>query len=142
MKAPLAVGPAIVSAIAAYMLAPTAQAAACPGAAEGYARLATPEAEIAYRWEPGTLKVGQFFKLEVVACRVPGAEAVQSIVVDAQMPAHGHGMNYRPTMAQTGAGSFRFSGLMLHMPGRWRLTVDLVQGERRTRLAHDIELRP
>src|SRR5262245_8833653 len=62
-------------------------AAACPGSAEGYTRLATPEAEIAYRWEPGTLKVGQFFKMEVVACRAPGA--VESVIVDAQMPAHG-----------------------------------------------------
>ena len=134
--------PAIALAIAAFGLAPSAYANACPGTAEGYARLSTPEAEIAYRWDPGTLKVGQFFKMEVVACRLPRVEAVQAILVDAQMPAHGHGMNYRPTSAQTGAGSFRFSGLMLHMPGRWRLTVDLVQGEHRTRLAHDIELKP
>jgi len=28
------------------------------------------------------------------------------------------------------------------MPGRWRLTVDLVQGDRRTRLSHDIDLKP
>ena len=40
---------------------------------EGFTRLASPEAEIAYRWEPEHLKVGQFFAAEVIACRAPGA---------------------------------------------------------------------
>jgi hypothetical protein len=109
---------------------------------EGFARLSTPEAEIAYRWEPGTLKVGQFFAAEVIACRVPGAGAVREIVLDAQMPAHGHGMNYRPTVTSTGPGRFRVAGLMLHMPGMWRLTFDLVQGDKRTRLTQEVILEP
>ena len=77
---------------------------------EGFARLATPEAEIAYRWEPGVLKVGQFFAAEVIACRAPGPGAVREIVLDAQMPAHGHGMNYRPTATPTGPGRFPHHG--------------------------------
>ena len=72
-------------------------AAAC-AVPEGFARLASPEAEIAYRWEPAELKVGQFFAAEVIACRAPGAEPVRTVVLDAQMPAHGHGMNYRPAV--------------------------------------------
>ena len=43
--------------------------------------------------------------MDVIACRAPGSGAVQTIVVDAQMPAHGHGMNYRPTAAQSGPPS-------------------------------------
>jgi hypothetical protein len=109
---------------------------------EGFARLSTPEAEIAYRLEPGTLKVGQFFAAEVIACRVPGAGAVREIVLDAQMPAHGHGMNYRPTVTSTGPGRFRIAGLMLHMAGMWRLTFDLVQGDKRTRLTQEVILGP
>jgi len=109
---------------------------------EGFARLSSPEAEIAYRWEPSVLKVGQFFAAEVVACRAPAPGAVSAIVLDAQMPAHGHGMNYRPTVTSTGPGRFRFAGLMLHMPGTWRLTFDLVQSDRRTRLAQEVTLRP
>ena len=119
--------------------APGAAACAVP---EGFARLATPEAEIAYRWEPGVLKVGQFFAAEVVACRAPGPGPVREMLLDAQMPAHGHGMNYRPTVTLTGPGRFRFTGLMLHMAGRWRLTFDLVQGDRRTRLSRDVDLKP
>jgi hypothetical protein len=133
--------PALV-ALAFLLLAPLPSFAACPDAAQGYARLSTPDAEIAYRWQPDALKVGQFFSMDVVACRVPDGGAAQTIIVDAQMPAHGHGMNYRPTTTESGPTRFQVSGLMLHMPGRWRLTIDLVQADRRTRLTRDIDLAP
>jgi hypothetical protein len=109
---------------------------------EGFARLASTEAEIAYRWEPERLRVGQFFAAEVIACRAPGPDAVREVVLDAQMPAHGHGMNYRPSATQLAPDRFRITGLMLHMPGRWRVTFDLVQGDRRTRLSRDVDLKP
>ena len=109
---------------------------------EGFTRLASPEAEIAYRWEPEHLKVGQFFAADVVSCRAPGQASVRDIVLDAQMPAHGHGMNYRPTAMQVGPDRFRITGLMLHMAGRWRLTFDLVHGDGRTRLSQDVDLKP
>jgi hypothetical protein len=111
-------------------------------APDGFTRLATPEAEIAYRWEPAELKVGQFFTAEVIACRAPLPGPVGEIVIDARMPAHGHGMNYRPAAKAAGPGRFRFTGLMLHMPGAWRLTFDLFQGNRRTRLTQEIDLAP
>jgi hypothetical protein len=111
-------------------------------APDGFSRLATPEAEIAYRWEPREPKVGQFFTAEVIACRAPLPGPVGKIVLDAQMPAHGHGMNYRPAARPAGPGRFHFTGLMLHMPGTWRLTFDLFQGNRRTRLTQEIDLAP
>jgi hypothetical protein len=117
-------------------------ASACPAAGDGFRRLASAEAEVAYRWEPAELKVGQFFAAEVVACRTPGTEAVGAIVLDATMPAHGHGMNYRPAAAQRAPGHYRFTGLMLHMAGTWRVTIDLVHGTKRTRLTHEVKLAP
>jgi hypothetical protein len=114
----------------------------CPAGDEGYQRLASPEAEIAYRWEPAELKVGQFFAAEVVACRLPDSAALREIAVDATMPAHGHGMNYRPAAARTAPDRFRFTGLMLHMPGMWRVTFDLFHGDESTRLTHEVRLRP
>jgi hypothetical protein len=117
-------------------------ASACPTAEEGFRRLASPEAEVAYRWEPAELKVGQFFAAEVVACRAPSTDPVREIRIDATMPAHGHGMNYRPAAAPAAPGRYRFTGLMLHMPGTWRVTIDLVQGARRTRLTHELNLAP
>lgn len=117
-------------------------ALACPAAEQGFQRLRSADAEIAYRWEPAELKIGQFFAAEVVACRAPGSEPVAEIAIDATMPAHGHGMNYRPAAKHAGAGHYRFTGLMLHMPGTWRLTFDLIQGARRTRLTQEVKLRP
>lgn len=117
-------------------------ASACRAANEGFVHLASPEAEIAYRLQADQLKVGQFFAVEVVVCRTPGTDAVRAVLVDAQMPAHGHGMNYRPTMTEIEPGHFRVSGLMLHMPGKWRMTFDLLQGDRHIRLTQEMNLKP
>lgn len=117
-------------------------ASTCPSQAEGYRRLQSSDAEVAYRWEPAELKIGQFFAVEVVACRAPGTEPVGGIVIDATMPAHGHGMNYRPSAKNVAPGHYRFTGLMLHMAGTWRVTIDLVQGAKRTRLTHEVKLSP
>ena len=115
---------------------------ACPAEAQGFQRLKTADAEVAYRWEPAELKVGQFFAAEVVACRGSGHRGrCEDIAIDATMPAHGHGMNYRPTAERAGAGHYRFTGLMLHMPGTWRVTFDLLQGGKRTRLTHEVSLK-
>jgi hypothetical protein len=119
----------------------TASAMACPPQ-QGFTTLASAEAEIAYRWQPERLKVGQFFEAEVIACRAPDDGAVREVIFDAQMPAHGHGMNYRPTAVALAPGRFRISGMMLHMPGRWRLTFDLVQDRTRTRLVREVDLKP
>ena len=117
-------------------------ASACPTNEHGFRRLASPDAEVAYRLEPAELKVGQFFTAEIVACRAPKEEPVHAIMIDATMPAHGHGMNYRPAATRTAPGHYRFTGLMLHMPGTWRVTIDLHQGGKRTRLTHEVVLRP
>ena len=118
-----------------------AKASAC-ASEQGFHRLATGDAEVAYRFEPADLKVGQFFAAEVIACRAPGGESVADVLLDATMPAHGHGMNYRASSARMDDGRYRFTGLMLHMPGAWRITIDLVQGTKRTRLTQDVNLGP
>jgi YtkA-like protein len=130
---------AAVAALAA--MAPARAETACPGEAQGFQRLKTADAEIAYRWEPAELRVGQFFSAEVVTCRAPGPEPVGQITIDATMPAHGHGMSYRPAVAPMGAGRYRATGLMLHMPGTWRITFDLLQGAKRVRLTHEMDLK-
>ncbi len=132
---------ALVTAILATV-ALSSLAFACPTPEQGFQRLASADAEVAYRWEPAELKVGHFFAAEVVACRAPNSEPVREIRLDATMPAHGHGMNYRPSAAQTAPGHYKFTGLMLHMAGTWRVTIDLVQGNKRTRLTHDVKLAP
>jgi hypothetical protein len=63
---------------------------------------------------------GRHFALDVVVCARAGAALPVALRVDADMPAHRHGMNYRPTVRALGDGRYRADGLMLHMAGRWR----------------------
>jgi hypothetical protein len=121
--------------------AATARAdAACPSQAEGFQRLAVADAEIAYRWEPAQLKVGQFFDAEVVDCATRDGRPVDRITIDATMPAHGHGMSYRPTSERMAAGRYLFKGLMLHMPGTWRFVFGLIGGDSGIQLTHDVDV--
>jgi hypothetical protein len=113
----------------------------CAGEAQGFQRLQGPRIAIAYRWEPTELKVGQFFAVEVVDCGSLGGP-VDRIVVDATMPAHGHGMNYRPIAERIAPGRHRFTGLMLHMPGTWRFTFTLYKkSDVGFQLTRDVELK-
>jgi hypothetical protein len=75
------------------------------------------------------LPVGQFFSIDVAICEASGATiktatTLSNIRVDADMPAHKHGMNYTPVVTESGDGRFIAKGLMFHMPGVWRVTVE------------------
>jgi hypothetical protein len=61
--------------------------------------------------------------------------------VDADMPAHRHGMNYRPTLSLQPDGSFVAQGLLLHMPGRWRIRFEIETDGRRHWLEQTVDLK-
>jgi len=69
---------------------------------------------------PWPVPVGRLFALDIAVCATPGAAAPASLRVDADMPAHRHGMSYRPTVTALYNGRFVAEGLMRHMSGRWR----------------------
>ena len=94
---------------------------------------------IAYRTEPAKIAVGKPFSIEVVAC-VDGEKrlAPSRINVDAGMPMHGHGMNYKPSEKKLGPGHSTFNGMMFHMPGKWQITFDVFDGDKRRRLTQNI----
>lgn len=102
--------------------------------------IATPRLQLAYAARPAPLAVGRHFALDIVVCTEAGTPAPLALVVDAQMPAHRHGMNYRPTVRALGDGRYRADGLLLHMPGRWQLRFELSVDGRIERLVHEIEL--
>jgi hypothetical protein len=81
--------------------------------------------------------VGEHFALLVQVCPADARLAR----VDASMPEHRHGMNYRPGLQALGGGRWRAEGLMFHMAGRWELVFDVVTGSTTTRLADDVMLR-
>jgi len=88
---------------------------------------------IAFAPRPWPVPVGQHFALDIAVCPPAGASAPTTLKVDADMPAHRHGMNYRPTVNAQGGGRYTADGLMFHMPGRWRLLFSVDGGAPLTR---------
>lgn len=95
---------------------------------------------VAYVTTPDPVAVGSHFVVDFAVCPRRGARAPQSIRVDASMPEHKHGMNYRPGVTQPRAGTYRAEGLLFHMPGRWELTFDIVTGDATQRLATSMNI--
>jgi len=102
--------------------------------------ISSPRHLIAFVAQPAPMAVGRHFALDVVVCARAGAALPVALRVDADMPAHRHGMNYRPTVRALGDGRYRADGLLLHMAGRWRLLFDLTADGRLVRLTHEFEL--
>jgi hypothetical protein len=99
-------------------VAGAAQACDLPGGAAQ--KIQSGHYQVLYRTQPAPLKVGQHFSVEFAVCPTP-----ESVRIDAQMPEHRHGMNYRPTVTATGEGRYRADGLMLHMAGKWELVFEV-----------------
>jgi YtkA-like protein len=95
---------------------------------------------VAFISRPMPLPVGQHFDLDFVVCGATALRTDAAIQVDADMPAHRHGMNYRATVATLSPGVYRASGLMFHMPGRWRVIFDLPLEGRTLRLTREIDV--
>jgi len=126
-------------ALAAAVCAGTAVAAPCGEALDAKARQRVESGELVVAWapRPAAIPLDKHFQLDIAVCGAP----VAALRVDADMPAHRHGMNYRTTVTGAGEGRFSAQGLMFHMPGRWRLIFDVDSGGRTQRLTQEIEVR-
>jgi hypothetical protein len=91
---------------------------------------------VAFVPDPAPWAVSRHFGLRGVLCG-----PARLLRVDADMPAHRHGMNYRPTLQWQEAGRFTAQGLMLHMPGRWRIRFEVETQGRRQWLDHTVEVK-
>jgi hypothetical protein len=58
-------------------------------------RVETERVAISYRTIPASIEVGKPFVLELAACPKKGAPLSARVRLDAHMPEHRHGMNYR-----------------------------------------------
>jgi len=100
--------------------------------------------QLALAPQPAPLAVGRHFALAIVLCAPPGQALPASLAVDAWMPAHRHGMNYRASVRALGDGRYLAEGLMLHMPGHWQLRFEwpaAAAGLAPLRLLSDVTLR-
>lgn len=111
-------------------------AAACPATARDGDLITDGTLTLAWRSTPAAISVGTPFSLQVVACP---ADA-QLVLVDATMPDHRHGMNYRPSLKPLGSGRWLADGLLWHMSGRWQLRFDVLQGGTKRTLTRDFTL--
>jgi hypothetical protein len=89
----------------------------------------SPRYSLSYRTQPARITVGEHFALDFSVCGKEGRPSPSAVVVDAWMPAHKHGMNYKAEVKSYGGGRFYATGLMFHMPGLWQFLFD-VDGER------------
>jgi hypothetical protein len=96
---------------------------------------------VAFAMRPTPAPVGKHFDIDFVVCSSPPLRRDATIGVDADMPAHRHGMNYRATVTVLSPGIYRASGLMFHMPGRWRVFFDLPLADRTLRLTDEFDVR-
>lgn len=80
--------------------------------------------------------VGRPFALQVFVCPAD----LELLRVDAQMPEHRHGMNYRTSLQHLGRGLWRVDGLLWHMSGRWELSLDVRHQGVPQRLLHSVQL--
>lgn len=115
--------------LAAGLLLSTQAALAC-GESLGAAvrRLGDATTQLVYKTVPAVPAVGRHFELEIAVCSRDKAFALAALRVDAHMPEHKHGMNYEPSVSSRGTGLYHAEGLMFHMPGRWELVFELLDG--------------
>jgi hypothetical protein len=124
-------------AVAAYS-APGFAAQTCGADLRGAQRVESEHYVLAYRTLPAKPVVGRHFAVEMVACPKGNASAPARVGVDAYMPEHGHGMNYKAVVKPAGNAHYRAEGLMFHMPGRWDLTFEVQSSGNTERLTRSI----
>ncbi len=71
---------------------------------------------------PNEMPLNEVFE---ITTWVDGEDKVDSLRVDAAMPAHGHGMMTDPKTTKQPDGSFLTTGMLLHMPGDWEIYFDI-----------------
>lgn len=87
------------------------------------------------------VSVGQAFNIN--ACFKDNANnllKLNAIEFDATMPAHKHGMNYRPKVILESNGIFTVENILLHMPGRWQMQFEFNQADQKQTILLDLNL--
>ena len=74
---------------------------------------------------PGVPK-NEYFELEVEVTKADERFRGGRLIVDAEMPEHGHGMNVSPRALQRANGRWHVKGMLFHMGGRWVLQLGVL----------------
>jgi len=95
---------------------------------------------LTWRPTPAPIRPSELLTLEVGVCARDGQPRPATLRVDATMPEHNHGMNYRPSVTPKGTDRFAIDGMMLHMVGRWEIVFDVNTGAARESLRTSIDV--
>jgi hypothetical protein len=95
---------------------------------------------VRYVPNPSPIPLNEHFTIEVQVTPIAKDQKTIEIEVDADMPAHGHGINTAPTIRNEGNGKFIVDGILFHMKGDWELYVDILDGPVRERAVFPITL--
>ena len=125
--------------LAALVAALPAAAQTCAELAGGL-RLESDRYVLAYRTKPDKPVVGQHFSMDLVVCAKGREPAPESLRVDAHMPEHRHGMNYRATVKSADSGRYLAEGFMFHMPGRWEFIFEVRNAGKTDRVTNSVTL--
>ncbi len=110
--------------------------AACEAPPAAAQRVSQGTLQAAWLPEPAPITVAKPFALLITLC--PADAELQR--VDATMPEHRHGMNYKPTLQKLGPGRWRAEGLLWHMGGRWELQLHVLHQGQTRRLVQSVTL--
>jgi hypothetical protein len=96
---------------------------------------------IAWRPTVPVPPVSEPFSVEVRVSKADGSPPGDGIEVffDAEMPHHGHGMNVVPRVTRRG-DVWLVEGILMHMPGRWELSIDVIDGDETERSQWTVQL--
>jgi hypothetical protein len=112
------------SIVAAILAAWPVAAQTCADLA-GAAKIESERYRLAYRTRPEKIAVGQHFSMDLAVCPKDGQATPESLRVDAFMPEHRHGMNYKAIVKPGDGGRYLAEGFMFHMPGRWEFIFEV-----------------
>lgn len=113
----------------------------CATGLPGGSRATSSGHTVAWRADPPKIPVGRHFAIDLLVCAKGGGAVAPAVAVDARMPSHGHGMNYKASLKPLGDNRYRAEGLMFHMPGQWELAFDLKAGDKVERAVQVVTVR-
>ena len=83
--------------------------------------------EVTYESDPSPIPLSEDFVLRTRVLDATGNWVNEAtVVVDAEMPTHGHGMDTVPLTTFVGDGWYETEGMFFQMPGPWQITIDVV----------------
>jgi hypothetical protein len=80
------------------------------------------------------------FSLDLSVAVKDGESEGLKVVVDADMPAHQHGMNTKPELTTPSATGYHVDGMLFHMGGDWVITVDVTRADKTERVSFPVSV--